>query len=264
MEEGQLVEQFVDFSQKTVLITGAGSGIGRATAEMFAKYGASVWLLDIDPKGLVETFNLLSNPENHRQFTVDLSKKENIDRFWGNLEDCPDILVNNAGFYPTQDFSKLTEAGYQKTIDVNLNSVVWMCQQFINCRQELGGAIVNVASIEAILPFKDNLAPYSVSKSGVVALTRSLAHEYGKKGFNVNAVLPGAIKTTGTLSQIVHGIFHPRISLIRTAIDFQHRLALGRWGRPEEVASVILFLASDKASYIQGALIPVDGGFLAS
>jgi NAD(P)-dependent dehydrogenase (short-subunit alcohol dehydrogenase family) len=173
-------------------------------------------------------------------------------------------LINNAGIYPTQDFLKVTEEQYQKTIDINLNSVFWMCQWFINRRKKLGGVIVNISSIEAILPFKKDLIPYSVSKIGVIALTRSIARDYGIMGFRANVILPGAIKTPGTSFLINDALKNLRFGLMQVGIDFQHRLALGRWGKPEEVANVILILSSDMASYVQGAVIPVDGGFLSS
>jgi 3-oxoacyl-[acyl-carrier protein] reductase len=149
-------------------------------------------------------------------------------------------------------------------MDINLNSVFWMCQNFIKRRGKQGGIIINISSIEAILPFKEDLVQYSISKSGVIALTRSLARDYGRKGFRANVILPGAIKTPGTRGLAKDAIVNLRLDLMKTGYDFQQRLALGRWGNPDEVAKVALFLASDLASYVQGAMIPVDGGFLSS
>lgn len=249
---------------KKVLITGASSGIGRATAKMFSQHGCQVLLVDIDLQGMVDTVKEMNQPDSHEVFVVDLSKKEEIDRFWNKLKEPPDVLVNNVGSYPSLDFIKMTEEMYQRTIDVNLNSMVWMCQEFIKRRGKAGGVIVNIGSIEAILPFKKHLVPYSLSKAAVIALTRSLARDYGKKGIRANVVLPGAIKTPGTMSQVWKGLRNFRVDLMRVADTFQSRLSLGRWGRPEEVAKVILFLSSDLASYVQGAMIPVDGGFLSS
>ena len=153
---------------------------------------------------------------------------------------------------------------YSNTLDVNLNSVFWMCQNFIKKRLGKGGIIINLSSIEAILPFKEDLAHYCVSKSGVIALTRSLARDYGKDGFRINVILPGAIKTQGTDNLVRKAISGFKFNLLKTGYDFQTRLALGRWGDPDEVAKVALFLSSNLASYVQGALIPVDGGFLSS
>jgi len=139
-----------------------------------------------------------------------------------------------------------------------------MCQNFIRKRKKLGGVIVNISSIEALIPFKADLAHYSISKSGVIALTRSLARDYGRKGFRVNGILPGAIKTPGTDSLVKTAITKLQLNLIKTKIDFESRLTLGRWGAPDEVAKVVLFLSSNMASYVQGAMIPVDGGFLSA
>jgi len=147
---------------------------------------------------------------------------------------------------------------------VNLEAVLWMCQEFIRKRAQAGGAIVNISSIEALLPFKEDLVSYSVSKAGVLALTRALARDYGRRGFRINAIVPGAIRTPGTQGVVRTALQRVDFGLMKTGYDFQTRLALGRWGNPDEVARVAVFLASDMASYIQGAVLPVDGGFLSS
>lgn len=254
----------ISFEGKTVLVTGASSGIGRATVKAFAESGAKVLLVDIDLQGMIDTVKSLEHPAKHETIHVNLGKKEEIDTLWDILSVYPDVLVNNAGVYPTQDYLKVTEQEYQRTVDINMNSTFWMCQQFIKRRQKLGGTIVNIASIEAVLPFKKDLIPYCMSKSAVISLTRSIARDYGKKKFRANVILPGAIKTPGTMSQVWKGLLNFRIDLMRVADIFQSRLALGRWGTPEEVAQVIVFLASEQASYVQGAVVPVDGGFLSS
>ena len=137
-----------------------------------------------------------------------------------------------------------------------------MCQRMIQKRYQSGGVIINVASIEAIIPFAPNMVHYDTSKAGVIALTRALAKEYGVRGFRINALLPGAIDTPGTRETAKRIWKQFDIGLIPTGIKFQSRLPLGRRGKPDEVACVALFLASELASYVQGVLIPVDGGFL--
>lgn len=254
----------ISLKGKTVLVTGASSGIGRATVKAFAESGAKVLLVDIDLQGMIDTVKSLEHPAKHETIHINLGKKEEIDTLWDILSVYPDVLVNNAGVYPTQDYLKVTEQEYQRTVDINMNSMFWMCQQFIKRRQKLGGTIVNIASIEAVLPFKKDLIPYCMSKSAVISLTRSIARDYGRKKFRANVILPGAIKTPGTMSQVWKGLLNFRIDLMRVADIFQSRLALGRWGTPEEVAQVIVFLASEQASYVQGAVVPVDGGFLSS
>jgi NAD(P)-dependent dehydrogenase (short-subunit alcohol dehydrogenase family) len=105
---------------------------------------------------------------------------------------------------------------------------------------------------------------YSISKSGVYALTRSLAHDFGKAGFKVNGVIPGVVKTPGIYNVAKTAIKELRFDLIKTGYNYKSRLALGRLGEPDEIAKVIFFLCSGLASYVQGAMIPVDGGFLSS
>jgi 3-oxoacyl-[acyl-carrier protein] reductase len=123
--------------------------------------------------------------------------------------------------------------------------------------------IVNIGSIEAILPVKASIAHYGVSKAGVVALTRALAKEHGKDGFRINVLLPGGIITEGT-KEAAKGLFRFNLGLVKTGIEFGQRLPIGRLGRPDEVARMALVLASDVSSYVHGAAIPVDGGFLSA
>jgi len=133
----------------------------------------------------------------------------------------------------------------------------------IRRRLDKGGVMVNVSSIEAILPFAKDLTHYMISKAGVIALTRSLAKEYGKHGFRVNAIIPGGIMTKG-VKETAKQILKLRVELIKTAIEFMHRIPLNRMGDPDEVARIALVLASDLSSYMTGAIIPVDGGFLSA
>lgn len=259
------VQQLVSMVERCVLITGAASGIGQAMALRFAEAGADLVLVDYNADNLNRTTDKVSSyPGKVTTSVLDLADKPAIDDFWTNLTADPDILINNAGIYPMLDFLKVDTAFLAQTLQVNLESVFWMSQHFIRQRDTSGGVIINVSSVEALLPFKENMVPYSVSKAGVLALTRALARDYGKQGFRVNALIPGAIKTPGTQSLIKRALTTFNWDLVKTGYDFQNRLALGRWGHPDEVAKVALFLASDLASYIQGALIPVDGGFLSS
>jgi NAD(P)-dependent dehydrogenase (short-subunit alcohol dehydrogenase family) len=251
---------------RRVLITGAASGIGKAMALRFAEARADLMLLDIDEAGLAQTVQDLGRTcatvTTHR---VDLTEKAQIETFWGQLDtSVPDTLVNNAGSYQMRDFFDIDSNYLDKTLALNLESVLWMCQNFIAKRKKGGGVIVNISSVEAIVPFRDDLIPYGVSKAGIIALTRSLAHAFGKQDFRVNALVPGAIKTPGTQQLMKAAVRHANVDLMKTGYRFGTRLSLGRWGLPDEVATVALFLASDLASYVQGTVIPVDGGFLSS
>ena len=257
--------KLISLKDKIALITGSSSGIGRETAKIFAKAGAHLILVDINRDGLKEVKEEISgNGRRVEIFTLDLAEKEQIDGLWKKIKNKPDILINDAGIYPFQDYLRVDEKSLKKVLDINLNSMFWTCQHFIRQRGKRGGIIVNISSIEAILPFKKDLIPYSISKSGVISLTRSIARDYGKNGFRANVVLPGAIKTAGTRKHVKEALKKLQIKLMKVGYLFNQRLALGRWGMPEEVARVILFLSSDLSSYVQGAIIPVDGGFLST
>lgn len=247
------------------MVTGAAAGIGRAIAYRFAEAGADLELVDIDEEGLREVREELSrfnvDVNLHR---VDLSKKSEIDSLWERLSGRePDILVNNAGVYPFKNFLDLDEKFLDKVMEINLFSVFWMCQHMIRKRLKKGGVIVNVASIEAILPFEKDLSHYTVSKAGVISLTRALAKEYSKHGFRVNVVIPGGIMTRG-VKTVTKEVLKLKVGLIKSAFEFMNRLPLGRFGQPDEVARMVLVLASDLSSYVTGALIAVDGGFLSA
>ncbi len=264
MATPRALSELISLKGKRALITGAAAGIGKAIACRFAEAGADLELVDIDNERLAATRKELERFGTEVNIhETNISKQEEIDRLWDKLSgDGPDILVNNAGIYPFKEFLDVDESFYKRVLETNLDSVYWMCQKMIGRRLKLGGVIVNVGSIEAIVAFKEDLAHYSVSKAGVIALTRSLAKEHGKHGFRINAVVPGGIITSGT-KRAAKGIFRFDLGLIRTGIEFKQRLPIGRLGRPDEVACMALVLASDLSSYVHGAAIPVDGGFLA-
>ncbi|NLJ87158.1 MAG: SDR family oxidoreductase [Firmicutes bacterium] len=259
--------QLIDLKGRRAMITGAAAGIGKAMALRFADAGADCILLDIDETGLLSVREELQTMGGRASTVrVDLRGKEEIDALWMGLSDegLPDILINNVGVYALKDYLEIDEDFLDTTLAVNLESVFWMCQRFIQRRLKSGGIIVNVSTIEALLPFKKDLVAYGTSKAAVIALTRALARDYGPHGFRLNVILPGAIKTPSTKRLMKMAIQRARLDLIKTGYDFQSRLALGRWGNPDEVARVALFLSSELATYVQGAVIPVDGGFLSS
>ena len=259
------LSELLSLKNKTALITGAGSGIGEAIAGRFAEAGAHLELVDIDEKRLTKV------KEELKRFNIevgihkiDLSQKEEIDNLWKTLVGKePDVLVNNAGIYPSKCFLNVEEAFLQKVLDVNLKSVFWMCQLMIKTRIKKGGVIINVGSIEAILPLKTDLCHYDLSKAGVMALTRALAAEYGKRGFRINVLVPGGVWTEGTKG-VAKDVLKFKPSIVSTGIEYGLRTPLGRMGAPDEIARMALVLASDFSSYVHGALVVVDGGFLSA
>ncbi len=259
------LNELISLSGKRAMVTGAAAGIGKAIAYRLAEAGASLELVDINAREMKKLQKELSDfgAEIHIH-KVDLSRREEIAALWENVGDDVDILINNAGIYLFKDFVEVDDEFFQKILEVNLKSVFWMCQEMIRRRGKRGGVILNVASIEAVLPFAKGLVHYDVSKMGVIALTRALAREYGKRGFRVNAIIPGGIKTPGVKKLEREAAMKINVDLIKTAMNFRSRLPLGRFGDPDEVARIALVLVSDMASYMTGAMIAVDGGFLSS
>ncbi len=267
MEKGhQSLDQLISLKGKMALITGAVGGIGKATALRLGEAGASLVLVDRDEPGLKKLSAVLSSQGiSTSYFAVDLEKKEEIDKLWTH-DECRkvNILVNNAGIYPFKDFTELDEAYLTKVMNVNLYSVIWMCQHFVRVNKRRKGVIVNIGSIEAIMPFKKDMAHYAVSKVGVIALTRDLARDFGRKGIRVNALIPGGIITSGTKGAAKRAIIGLDFKLMADGYNFMQRLPSGRLGDPDEVARMILVLSSDLSAYVYGALVTVDGGFLSA
>jgi NAD(P)-dependent dehydrogenase (short-subunit alcohol dehydrogenase family) len=265
MKTSKPLLELISLKGRKALITGSALGIGKAMAHRFAEAGANLELVDINERGLKTAAEELSKFKVKINIhKVNLSSKEEIAALWEKLKGKePDILVNNAGIYPFKNFLEVDDAFFSKVLDINLRSTLLMCQHMIKTRLKKGGVIINIGSIEALMPFVEGMASYSISKAGVIALTRSLAKEYGKDGFRVNAIIPGGIVTPGTKA-VAKEITQLRLSLLRTGILFSTRLPLKRGGQPDEVARIAVVLASDLSSYVHGALIPVDGGFLSA
>ncbi len=258
------IPELLSLKDKRALITGSAAGIGKAIAYRFAEAGADLDLVDVNEDGLkVVKANLARFKVDINIHRIDISVKKQIDCLWEKLINRePDILVNNAAVYPLKRFSDVDEEFLREVTEINLNSVFWMCQQMVKRRSRKGGVIINIGSIEAILPFKRDLVHYSVTKAGVIAMTRALAKEHGN-AFRVNAIVPGGIVTPGT-KNVAKGILKFDLGIVKSGVEFKTRLPIGRFGNPDEVALMALVLASDLATYVNGTLIPVDGGFLSS
>jgi NAD(P)-dependent dehydrogenase (short-subunit alcohol dehydrogenase family) len=200
-------------------------------AYRFAEAGADLELVDINERGLRAVAGELSKFEVEINIhKVNLSSKDEIAALWEKLKGKePDILVNNAGIYPFKEFLEVDDAFFSKVLDINLKSVLLMCQHMIKRRLKKSGVIINTGSIEAIIPFVEGMAPYSISKAGVIALTRALAKEYGKNGFRINAIIPGGIITPGTKA-VAKEITQLRLSLLKTGVLFSTRLPLKKGG----------------------------------
>jgi len=249
------------FDGTTAVVTGAGSGIGRATAERVAEEGASVVVADVAEDRGHETVDLIADGGGEATFVgVDVTNLADVQRMvdvavdtYGGL----DFAVNNAGILTGfEDVTDIDEDEWGRLLDVNLTGV-WGCM-----RAELpvmedggGGAIVNVSS-EAGLVGMPGLANYVASKHGVTGLTKSVALEYAGRGVRVNAVAPGPTETH--ISDDVEMPTDP--DAIEFDMSHMSEVPMGRQAQPEEMAGAIAYLCSDDASYVTGVTLPVDGG----
>lgn len=250
---------------KVCLITGAGKGIGLATAELFAREGARVLLTDIDAvSGIAATTHLGEQGLTvgfHQQDVTDLVQWcETLDfceRLFGRV----DVLVNNAGVGSFCDVEQMNLEQWRHTMACNLDSVFLGTQQVIGRMKARGGSIVNVASIEGLIG--DPLVPaYNASKGAVRLFTRSVAAHCARRGYaiRVNALCPGYVDTP----MVEKALAGASGEQGRDMLDYLYkRIPMGRMARPEEIAKAMLFLASDDSSYMTGADLVVDGGYLA-
>ncbi|MDQ1085840.1 SDR family NAD(P)-dependent oxidoreductase [Siphonobacter sp. SORGH_AS_1065] len=243
---------------KVPLVTGAGSGIGRAIALSYAKEGAKVVVSDINENGGNETVSLIQQAGGDAFFVkADTSKPEENEALVKQTLDTYGALhisCNNAGVGgPSAPVGEYDIAAWDKVISINLSGVFYgMRYQIPAILQSGGGSVVNIASILGQVGFANSSA-YVAAKHGVVGLTKNAGLEYGTKGVRVNAVGPAFINTP-LISQ----------NMNQEAIDaLSAKHAMNRLGTPEEVAEIVLWLSSDKASFVTGAYYPVDGGYLA-
>jgi 3-oxoacyl-[acyl-carrier protein] reductase len=239
---------------RVALVTGAGSGIGRAVAVRFAREGADVAALDVNEATAEETAAAVEALGRRASaLRADVSRADDVEAAVLRAESslgAIDVLVNNAGLTRDATIQNLTEANWDLVLDVHLKGT-FLCTQIVGRRMRergRGGAIVNLSSISAKIG-NFGQANYASAKAGIVALTKVTAREYARYGVRANAIQPGMIDTPMTR---VLGEERLARSVAETP--------LGRLGTPEEVAAVALFLASDLASYVTGAVIEVTGG----
>ena len=241
----------MDLKNKIAIVTGARQGIGKGIVLALAKEGCNVVVSDIieeDCKKVVEEIEKLG--VQGLAVKCDVSKKEDVDNLIKKtIEKFKqiDILVNNAGIYPFIPFMDMKESDWDKVMDINLKSV-FLCSQAVAKEMKNGGKIVDISSIASFVGF-EGLVHYCASKGGVNAMIRALALELALKKINVNAVAPGAINTPGAASS------EEQTKQTITAIP------LARMGTPEDIANAVVFLASEKANYVTGQIIVVDGGW---
>jgi 3-oxoacyl-[acyl-carrier protein] reductase len=239
---------------KVVIITGAGSGIGRETALLFAKEGANVVVADINEKAGLETVGQIRKNGNGFFIKLDVSNREQAEQMaktilekYGKI----DVLINNAGIVRDAFILKMTEQQWDRVIDINLKGVFNCIQSVVEVMiNQSSGVIINTSSIVGL---NGNVGQvnYATSKAGLIGMTKTLARELGKKGIRVNAVAPGFVATPMTAS-----VPEKILEMMK------EKTPLCRLGVPRDIANAYLFLASDEANFINGAVLCVDGGLI--
>ena len=243
---------------RIALVTGAASGIGRATVQLFAAEGAHVYVTDVNGAAAEATAaELVKAGLAAQAIAADVSLGQDVTAMFRTVERTHgrlDVLVNNAGLNVRGDFRHLTDADWARIREVNLDGVVRVARDGFALLKASGrGSLINVASIMAHRGLRQ-LTAYSATKGAVTALTRGLAVEYAPFGIRVNALCPGFVHTPLT----ARALRNPAIE--KALVE---GTALRRLGQPEEIARAALFLASDEASYVTGAELAVDGGMSA-
>jgi len=238
---------------KVAIVTGAAKGIGRGIALALAQEKYTVAVSDIDEANCQKVVDEISaTGQKAIAIKCDVSQKSEVDNLINETVKQlgkVDILVNNAGIFPFKPFLEMTEEDWDKVININLKSI-FLCSQTAAKVMPEGGKIVSISSIAAFVGF-EGLTHYCASKGGINALIRTMALELAKKKINVNAVAPGAINTPGANVTSDEKIKAQTIAIIPA----------GRMGEPEDIANAVVFLASNKANYITGQTIVVDGGY---
>ncbi len=240
---------------KVALVTGAAQGIGRAIALTLAGEGARVAVSDVNLEGVERIAKEIESLG--RQALVskaDVSKAKEVNEMVGKILDKfgrIDILINNAGITADSLLVRMKEADWDKVIEINLKGA-FICLKAVAkpMMKERSGRVVNMASVIGLIG-NVGQANYAASKAGIIGLTKSSARELAPRGINVNAVAPGFIKTSMTEKLAEE-----------TREEMRKRIPLGRFGTPEDVAEVVLWLVSDGAGYVTGQVINVDGGMV--
>jgi NAD(P)-dependent dehydrogenase (short-subunit alcohol dehydrogenase family) len=243
------------------VITGAGSGIGRAIASGYAREGARVALFDINADGAAETAETIRSAGGRADsFALDVTNRDNCFALAKEVAEKigqVSILVNNAGITRRNAFTADTEAvakDWQDIISLNLNGVFNMTQAYLAPLRATKGRIVNIGSIQSFMHLRTpSSAAYTTSKHGVLGFTKALAAELGKEGVRVNAIGPGFIETN-----INAQVRATNPALVQTFLD---HTPLGRSGKPEDIVGPAIFLASDLSAFVTGSIVMVDGGY---
>ncbi len=241
---------------KIALVTGAGSGIGRAIAQVFARQGAIVWIVDCNPAAANETAELIRSTGGQADFAeLDVSDPSAVQALAKRMP-ALDILVNNAGIGHVGNLLSTTATDIDSLYAINVRGPFNLCKAFVPAMLERkSGSVINLASIGGVVAVRDRLA-YTITKHAVIGLTKALALDHSHTGVRFNAICPGRVETPFVKSRIAEypdpeKAYHEMAS---TQLN-------GRMAKPEEIASAALYLAADESAMVTGSSLMIDGGW---
>jgi 3-oxoacyl-[acyl-carrier protein] reductase len=247
--------KMLDFTGKVVFLTGGGGEIGARTCELFLRQGAKVVTTDVDFPVLDSTVDFEANPV---KIALDVTDRKEVEAIMtATVKNCGrvDVVVNAAGVLDIKPFLEISEEEWERTFAVNVKGMFFVCQEALKRMiEQKTGCFVNFASISGKVGGVLAGADYSASKAAVICLTKSLAKVGAPHGIRANSVAPGAV-----YSPMLDSYYQDHAEEMR---GFEQNHPLGRFGRAEEVANTVLFLASDQASYITGSCLDINGGTL--
>jgi 2-keto-3-deoxy-L-fuconate dehydrogenase len=252
---------------KTVLVTGSGSGIGQAIALRFAQQGAKVAVADLQPAAAQETVSQINATAKNEAIalTLDVAEEaqvkaaiDHIAQHWGRL----DILVNNAGISHVGNILETSLEDWEKVMRVNSGGV-FLCAKYalqqMLAQSPAGGNIINIASVAGLIAVERRL-PYCASKGAVVALTRSIAIDFANQNIRCNAICPGTVYTPFVEGYLERNYADQKAEMLA---QLHARQPIGRMGNPDEIAHAALYLASEEAAFVTGSMLTIDGGWTA-
>ncbi|MBX3252932.1 MAG: SDR family oxidoreductase [Chitinophagaceae bacterium] len=248
---------------KTAIITGGGSGIGKAITTVFAKQGAQVYVLDMDEKGGNATVQEIVDAGNKAAFyKCNVADQQNVKAVIGEIaakhSGTIDILVNNAGIAHVGQADNTSEEDFDRIVSVNIKGVYNCLHEAIPFMKEKGGSILNMASIAAMVGIPDRFV-YSTAKGAVAAMTLSVAKDYIRYNIRCNAISPARVHTPFVDGFLAKNYVGKEAEMFEKLSKTQ---PIGRMAKPEEIAYLALYLCSDEASFITGCDYPIDGGFV--
>ena len=264
--EYKTIGQLYDLSGQVAIITGGAVGIGQAIALRLAEARAAVMVADNNMEAAIKTADDIKVKGGQASAVhADVSNKSDAEnailstiKAFGRLN----ILVNNAGIYPMTPATDISESEWNRVMDINLKGTFFCSQAAAReiIKAGRGGKMINIASRGGIYP-RNHMAHYAASKAGVGMLTKSLALEFAPHKITVNAVAPAVVITPGTRAQVAAVMSGDKSGSSNKKVDPMARIPIGRFGEPDDIAKVVLFLASSASDYMTGSLIMVDGGY---